>query len=229
MYQNYSILWLLIFILQILVISYSSKNLFNNLYVYLYKLFKKEKTVVYIISFIFLPGTFIHELSHAISTVLLGGRVSRFSVWPKVEDGHIKMGYAEVEVLDIFRNTIIGISPLIVGVSILYYVSLVFESSTIYWQIFFVYLVFQIANSMFLSASDVREFKLLLYIVLSILVFLYVYNFYFYKLNFLPQNLEFLKTSVYLKEIKEIVKLFIFPMLLNIIFFFISKLTAQHR
>lgn len=229
MILNYSLFWLIAFVCQILLLSYSSKNIFNNLYSILHRIFRNDTTVVYIVSFIFLPGTFIHELCHAMTTVLLGGRVSKFSVWPKVENGAIKMGYAEVEVLDIFRNSLIGTSPLIFGVVILYYLGSIFQSSTLTLQIIFAYIIFQVANSMFLSPSDVKEFNLLFLISISVLAIFYLVNFYYMKLDFLPQDLNFLKTSIYLEKLQSINLMLVLPLILNFVILIISKLTNKHR
>lgn len=229
MVYEYSIFWVIAFIIQIQILSYSAKNIFNNLYLLFYKFFKNEKTVVYIVSFILLPGTFIHELSHAITCVLMGGRVSKFSVWPKVEGGHIKMGYAEVEVLDIFRNTLIGISPLIFGVSILFYVSTIFSQVDLIMQIFLSYIVFQVANSMFLSDSDVKEFYALIFILTVFIVFLYFVNFNYLKIDFLPQDINIFLTNTYLTELRSLNNFFLIPLLINFIFLIISKLILRHR
>jgi hypothetical protein len=176
---NNTFFWIFLFLFQVFLLSKVSNNLFNQIYYFLHKIFSKDSTVVLIISFIFLPGTFIHELSHALTATLLGSRVTRFSIWPKVENGGIKMGYAQFTVLDVFRNTLIGISPLIIGISILYFLIYYFFSVNVYLKILFVYLIFQVSNSMFLSESDIKDLKILLMVVLSFgIIFYFVDTFY---------------------------------------------------
>jgi hypothetical protein len=227
---NQPFFWILLFIFQIYLLSILSNKIFNILFRFLYKIFKKETTAVYIIGALFLPGTFIHELSHAISATLLGSRVTKFSVWPQIENGGIKMGYAQYIVLDVVRNTIIGISPLLFGIVILYFLIINFFVVNIYLQILFVYLIFQVANSMFLSESDIRDLKFLslfLTIIISIvLIGDYIYfdfdiinriNFSF--LNFI--NLSFL---IYLNIF------FIGTLILNLIILgFVFLLEKMHR
>jgi len=132
-----TLFWIILFIIQVYILSLVSNKLFNSLYQFLHRIFKKESTAVFIISLMFLPGTFIHELSHALTATLLGSRVTKFSIWPKVENGGIKMGYAQFVVLDIFRNTLIGIAPLIYGILILYLLIINFFSVALYLKIIF--------------------------------------------------------------------------------------------
>ena len=68
-----------------------------------------------IFSFIFLPGVFLHELSHFIMAKLLGVRTGRFSLLPQsLPDGRLQLGYVETTRSDIVRDSLIGAAPLIV-------------------------------------------------------------------------------------------------------------------
>ena len=65
---------------------------------------------------LFLPGTFLHELSHWLTAKLLGVKTGRFSLWPKLSrQGQLQMGAVQVEVSDPFRHSLIGLAPLIFG------------------------------------------------------------------------------------------------------------------
>jgi hypothetical protein len=65
---------------------------------------------------LFLPGTFLHELSHWLAATLLGVKTSKFSVWPKKQrGGELQMGAVQVHVSDPFRHSLIGLAPLIFG------------------------------------------------------------------------------------------------------------------
>ena len=178
---NYSLTWVILFVIQLIILSFISNKLFNRIYLFLHRFFKKDSTVVLVVSLVFLPGTFIHELCHALTAVLLGSAVRSFSVWPRVEGDSIKMGYAEVEVLDIFRNSLIGIAPLLFGSMILYYLTSVFLTVSLIYKFVLLYLIFQISNSMFLSPADVKEVRILLFLTLFLIVTVYIINFYFYK------------------------------------------------
>ncbi len=64
---------------------------------------------------VFLPGTFLHELSHVLAAALLGIRTHGFSLWPKPNKGSLQMGAVQVVVSDPFRHSLIGLAPLIFG------------------------------------------------------------------------------------------------------------------
>jgi hypothetical protein len=190
---NNALFWILLFITQVYLLSILSNKLFNFLYRYLFKIFKRESTVVFVISLMFLPGTFIHELSHAITATLMGSRVTKFSVWPQVENGGIKMGYAQFIVLDVVRNTFIGIAPLIFGVIILYFLIINFFIVNIYLKILFIYLIFQVSNSMFLSESDIKDLKFLSLIVLVLSLILFIGDIFYLKFGLFEKlNFNFL-------------------------------------
>jgi len=226
---NYSLTWVILFVIQLVILSFISNKLFNRIYLFLHRFFKKDSTVVLVVSFVFLPGTFIHELCHALTAVLLGSAVRSFSVWPRVEGDSIKMGYAEVEVLDIFRNSLIGIAPLLFGSMILYYLSSIFLTVSLVYKFVLLYLIFQISNSMFLSPADVKEVRILLFLTLFLIVTVYIINFYFYKISFIPQDPTFLLNNWYLTNLKLINIFMLFPLLLNSFLLLLAKFFITHK
>jgi len=216
--------WIFLFIIQILLVSILSKKIYESLFQISWKFFKSKEASVYFVSFIFLPGTFIHEMCHVMATVLLGGRVGSINLWPKIEGNHIKMGTAEVEVLDIFRNSIIGTAPLVFGSLILIFISSNFFEQVLWVQVIFAYLIFQISNSMFLSDTDLVEVRGLFFVLLFITLIAYLYNFQVEKILFLPQDLSFLNSSLYINELKNVNIFFGITFIINILFLFIAKL-----
>lgn len=62
-----------------------------------------------------LPGILLHEISHALAGRLLGVRVGRISVRPKLIKGRIQLGSVPVERTDALRASLIGLAPLGVG------------------------------------------------------------------------------------------------------------------
>jgi hypothetical protein len=68
-------------------------------------------------SLIFLPGVFLHELSHLVTAKVLGVRTGRFSLLPEVlPDGRLQLGYVEAARTDIFRDSLVGVAPLVTGI-----------------------------------------------------------------------------------------------------------------
>jgi len=62
-----------------------------------------------------LPGIIIHELSHALAAILLGVRVGRMSVRPKLTGRRVQLGFVPVEKTDYVRASLIGLAPLVTG------------------------------------------------------------------------------------------------------------------
>jgi hypothetical protein len=77
---------------------------------------RSHRASVILFSLIFLPGVFLHELSHFLTAKLLRVPTGRFSLIPKpLPNGNIRMGYVEVGRADIVRDSLIGIAPLVSG------------------------------------------------------------------------------------------------------------------
>ncbi|MBN1220358.1 MAG: hypothetical protein JXM69_15635 [Anaerolineae bacterium] len=74
-----------------------------------------QKAAMWFFWVLFLPGTFLHELSHWLTAKLLRVKTGRFSLWPKQRRGQLQMGAVQVEVADPFRHSLIGLAPLIFG------------------------------------------------------------------------------------------------------------------
>jgi hypothetical protein len=69
-----------------------------------------------IFSIIFLPGVFLHELSHFVMAKILRVPTGRFSLLPQsLPDGRLQLGYVETGKSDMLRDSLIGAAPLIVG------------------------------------------------------------------------------------------------------------------
>jgi len=66
-----------------------------------------------------LPGIILHELSHALSAVLLGARVGRISIRPKRAGQRIQLGFVPVEKTDVVRASLIGLAPLLTGSTVI--------------------------------------------------------------------------------------------------------------
>lgn len=131
-----------------------------------------------IFSFIFLPGVFLHELSHFVMAKLLRVRTGRFSILPQsLPDGRLQLGYVETVRSDIVRDSLIGAAPLIIGTLFVAYVAIYqFEMRVLWdvlrngqWSLFWLgiralpvvrdfylwfYLVFAISSTMMPSESD---------------------------------------------------------------------------
>lgn len=66
---------------------------------------------------LFLPGIFLHELSHWLMARLLGVKTGRVSIWPSRRKAgrQMRLGSVQVSRADPIRNSLIGLAPLLSG------------------------------------------------------------------------------------------------------------------
>ena len=90
-----------------------------------------------IFSMIFLPGVFLHELSHFVLAKILRVRTGKFSIFPQsLPDGRLQLGYVETARSDIVRDSLIGAAPLIVGTLFVAYVAIYHLQMRVLWDAF---------------------------------------------------------------------------------------------
>jgi hypothetical protein len=89
-----------------------------------------------IFSLIFLPGVFLHELSHYLMAKSLRVPTGRFSVIPQpLPDGRLMLGYVETAKSDILRDSLIGAAPLIAGTVFVAYVAVYRLDMRVLWDV----------------------------------------------------------------------------------------------
>jgi hypothetical protein len=90
-----------------------------------------------IFSLIFLPGVFLHELSHLVMAKILRVPTGRFSLLPEVlPNGRLQLGYVEAAHTDIFRDSLVGVAPLLSGMAFMVYVAISRLHLVILWDTF---------------------------------------------------------------------------------------------
>jgi hypothetical protein len=134
-------------------------------------------------SLLFLPGVFLHEISHFVMARLVGVRTGKFSLLPKpLEDGRLQLGYVETASTDLFRDGLIGAAPLLTGGAFVIYAGIYHLNVEILWEslqsgaasemitalssiisgadfwVWF-YLTFTVSSTMLPSASDRRAWR----------------------------------------------------------------------
>lgn len=123
-----------------------------------YRFYKSLPFILYVI--LFLPGTFIHELSHLLMAKILFVPVGKFNLKPTKMDKEIVLGSVSIAKVDLLRRLVIGSAPMIFGLLIV--VSTVYFSISSGllkdWKITFLisYVVFVIGNTMFSSKKDLE-------------------------------------------------------------------------
>jgi hypothetical protein len=78
-----------------------------------------------IFAFIFLPGVFLHELSHFLMAKLLLVQTGKFSLIPETQaDGRLRLGYVETASGGFIRDSLIGAAPLVTGSLLVAYLAI---------------------------------------------------------------------------------------------------------
>ena len=126
----------------------------------LYKALGRERWVVSVMAFVFLPGTFIHEMSHYITAVILRVPAGHMEFTPVVQGDKVKMGSVTIAETDIVRRFLIGIAPIVWGtlviLGLMYFVVSSYTNAN-YWVIFLTLIfVFIIGNTMYSSKRDME-------------------------------------------------------------------------
>lgn len=162
----------------------------------IYLLTRSEELAFLFYFLLLLPGVVLHELSHWLVAKLLGVRVGSLSLGPKSVDGgkRIEMGAVRIGSTDPFRESLIGLAPLVTGSTLVLYLAECqlgvevlssqvmanlpvsigrYLSAPDAWV--WVYLIFAVSNAMLPSESDRRPWwALLLYTLVIGLAFYFV-------------------------------------------------------
>lgn len=172
-----------LFLLELFVLFLSSIVLTRGISRLLFYLSKSEKTTVYLLSFLFLPGTIIHELAHFLTAVILLVPVGEIEFLPKLHGNSLKLGSVKVARSDFFRRAFIGFAPLIIGIGILIFIFfylfpgiLNFPKTPIWQTLLVIYGVFQVSNTMFTSRKDVEAALQLIILILSIVAIFFIFH-----------------------------------------------------
>lgn len=177
-------------IFEFLLIYFLSRQIFTLLYTLFYLPLKHHNISNSIVSLLFLPGTAIHEFSHALVARLLGVKTGEILLYPHKdkETGEFKAGSIEIEKVDIVRLSLIGIAPSLIGLTIItlmvYYIfgfSLPLgKLSSIPGTLLeprnylFFLVIFIVSMTMFTSRRDLQEFLIVtpaLTIIFALLYF----------------------------------------------------------
>ena len=114
---------LLWFLLMLVPLVFLQRLLHREIQTVFLIITRSPQLTVGLFSILFLPGVFLHELSHFLMAKLLRVRTGKFSLIPRtLPNGRLQMGYVETERSDVFRDSLVGAAPLIVGSMFVSYV-----------------------------------------------------------------------------------------------------------
>lgn len=163
----------ILFFLELLFLFFISQKTTQSISHFLYKITRSQKITIFFLAFLFLPGTIIHEFSHAIAASITGVRIGKMELMPEYVQGGLRLGSIQVGRADIIRNFFIGIAPFISGTILLLTIMYLVLSFAFFASfgiiVLSLYLVFVIANTMFSSKKDMEgaiEFFILIAVFL---------------------------------------------------------------
>jgi hypothetical protein len=166
------------FIVTLLPLIFLQRRLHKEIQAVFLILTRDAALTMGIFSLLFLPGVFLHELSHFLMAKILRVPTGRFSLLPQsLPDGRLQFGYVETARSDVVRDSLIGAAPLIAGTVVVAYVAVYRLDMRILWDTFrngqfnlfwiglsglprvqdfalWFYLTFAVSSTMMPSASD---------------------------------------------------------------------------
>ena len=148
------------FFAEILLLFMFSRMMTRKLSAVIFRLTKSQNFTVYFMAFLFFPGTVLHEISHFLMAGLLFVPVGRIDLWPKLEEGSVKLGSVAIAETDIFRRFLTGAAPFLFGITLLLAILFYAAQNNLFanqWFILLIiYLAFEIGNTMFSSKKDME-------------------------------------------------------------------------
>ena len=163
-----------IFILALLVLYILSRIFIQKLFTLFYHWNHDQEQAAQLLGWIFLPGTFIHEIAHFLAALFLLVPVGKINLMPEIDGGHIRLGSVAVGKSDFIRGSLIGLAPLIAGGGLIYwgvsYLIFVGLHANPWILVGVIYLIFEVSHTMFSSKRD-------LYAVLELVAFVIIISF----------------------------------------------------
>jgi len=168
--------------IEVFSLYYFSRQLTKSLSQLIYRLTHSQNWTIRWIAIIFLPGTFIHEMAHALVAGVLFVDIGEIELMPEIQEHGVKLGSVEIAKTDALRRAIIGVAPVFVGLLLIvgslfaltYYYSQ--GGAVPWWGIaLFIYLLFVVGNTMFSSHKDLEGAVEILIVILIAVIALYVF------------------------------------------------------
>jgi hypothetical protein len=149
-----------IFFIELLILFFLSKYVTRKLAFFFYRVTRSKNISIYLLSFLFFPGTVLHELSHFLMAGLLRVQVHHIEFIPQIEGEHVKLGSVSISHCDPVRRFFIGVAPFMMGTALLLGVLFYAIQNELFKQPLFAvllgYLSFEISNTMFSSKKDME-------------------------------------------------------------------------
>src|SRR3989344_6551826 len=172
--------YILFLLLEITGLYFLSRRVNQKVFHFFFQVTKRRNWSMYLFAIVYLPGTFIHEISHFLAALFLLVPVGELELLPKFkeEGGGVDLGSVGIGKTDPVRRFLIGVAPFIFGILIIFtilYLILTDRFSDVWWgNILAGILIFEVANSMFASKKDMEGALVLFLFSLFVIAFLFV-------------------------------------------------------
>lgn len=172
-----SVLFLILFLSELVLLFFLSQLLTRLLSSVLLHLTRNNHVTIHTLSVIFLPGVIIHELAHMLAASLLFVPVGHIEFFPQIHGDYVKLGSVAIGRTDPLRRFVVGVAPVILGLTVITAAFFFYFSSflplPVFWKILLLlYLLFEVGNTMFSSRKDMEGAVafLILLVIVSVLV-----------------------------------------------------------
>jgi len=218
---------------ELLVLFFTSRYIFQALFALFYKILKKQNLAAIPVFVIFFPGVVLHEFAHFLAAEILFVKTHDFVIAPKIEHGNFRMGSVEISKTDIFRSFLIGVAPVILGLSVIagvLFLYINFLHPELFYASLFdilktvvvIYVVFIITNTMFSSKKDMEGSLILLFagVFMGLILF---FAEQILKVDFITPVLRLADSGRVIGGVRFAVLLFLIPVVINTVIYASAK------
>lgn len=183
-------IWLILFLVELGLIFYSGRRLQQRVL---------QRFGLWVFAAVYLPATYLHEMSHFLVAQILGVPSELGSFVPKRKGNQIILGRVLLGKTSFWKRVLVGVAPFVFGAvlsALLVYAYQIEYFSG--WQILlFVGGLFQTVSSMYLSPQDLKGIRWLIYFVLIIFIyFLYLVSDNYLVSSYLQNLVKFLALPI---------------------------------
>jgi len=174
-----------LFIFLLFLIYFISRKIIQKILSLIDLFLPAQKKSLWILAVFYLPGTLFHEMSHFIAAIILRVPTGPLSIFPTFDQEpkangvavKTKLGHIKVAGTDPFRLSLIGLSPILTGLAIIYFTGEIFfpdfssilDVSNIPKNLLGVYILFITSSSMFSSRQDLKSLLISLPVIVLII------------------------------------------------------------
>lgn len=172
----------LLFLIFVLILLYFlSRTFIKKLFAVLWRATEDKDEAARILGIIFLPGTFVHEISHFLMALILFVPAGDLDLMPEAGDGGIRLGKVSIAKADFIRGSLIGLAPIFAGGAIMFWlITFALGHLSVWWiAALSVLAIFEITHTMFSSKKDivaVLELAVFIAVVSGALIILKIYT-----------------------------------------------------